>query len=183
MAWVQLEDYGPQVALGLLRARGEMGRVFGRDSVEGDFLARRRYAEAVDKFHTLDADIRDIYEGFAAGVNRYMELHPQEFPAGMKPDFTPYDVAAREANGPGANVARQFLARIDPSARRPGGRGAAPSGPPGEHDPMASLDGQYDADGSNAWAFAPSRTKSGKAGLARTPHLPWNAGYYEEQVS
>jgi acyl-homoserine-lactone acylase len=183
MAYVQLEDYGPQVALGLLRARGAMGRAFGRDSVEGDFLARRRYAEAVERFHTLDADIRDIYEGFAAGVNRYMELHPQEFPTGMKPDFTPYDVAAREANGPGATVARQFVARMEPAARRPGGRGAAPTGPPGENDPMASLDGQYDADGSNAWAFAPSRTKSGKAVLVRNPHLAWNAGYYEAQLT
>jgi acyl-homoserine-lactone acylase len=182
MAYVQLEDYGPQVALGLLHARGDMGRVFGRDSMEGDFLARRRYAEAVEKFHTLDADIRDIYEGFAAGVNRYMELHPEEFPAGMKPGFTAYDVAAREANGPGTNVARQFLARIDPSARRQGGRGAAPS-LPGESDPIFSLDGQYDADGSNAWAFAPSRTKSGKAVLLRNPHLAWNAGYYEAQLT
>ncbi len=182
MAYVQLEDYGPQVALGLLRARGEMGRVFGRDSMEGDFLARRRYAEAVERFHTLDADIRDIYEGFAAGVNRYVELHPEEFPAGIKPGFTPYDVAAREAAGPGANVARQFLARIDPSARRPGRGAAAPSGP-GESDAMSSLDGQYDADGSNAWAFAPSRTKSGKAVLVRNPHLNWNAGYYEAQFT
>ena len=182
MAYVQLEDYGPQVALGLLRGRGEMGRVFGRDSMEGDFLARRRYAEAVERFHTLDADIRDIYEGFAAGVNRYMELHPQEFPAGIKPDFTPYDVTARETAGPGANVARQFLARIDPSARRQGPRAAAPPGR-SESDAMSSLDGQYDADGSNAWAFAPSRTKSGKAVLVRNPHLAWNAGYYEAQLT
>ncbi|MFI5311091.1 MAG: penicillin acylase family protein [Gemmatimonadales bacterium] len=181
MAWVQLEDYGPQVALGLLRARGTMGRLFGRDSMEGDFLARRRYAEAVEKFHTLDADIRSIYEGFAAGVNRYIELHPGEFPTAMNPDFTPYDVAAREASGPGANVARQFLARIDPSSRRQGRGG----GPPGarEDDPVSSLDGQYDADGSNAWAFAPSRTKSGKAVLLRNPHLAWTAGYYEAQFT
>jgi len=34
-------------------------------------------------------------------------------------------------------------------------------------------------EGSNAWAFAPSRTKSGKAILLRNPHLAWTAGYYE----
>src|SRR6185369_8103367 len=38
-------------------------------------------------------------------------------------------------------------------------------------------------DGSNAWAFAPSRTKSGKAILLRNPHLAWTAGYYEAQVT
>jgi acyl-homoserine-lactone acylase len=180
MAYVQLEDYGAQVALGLLRARGEMGRVFGRDSMESDFLARRRYAEGVEKFHTLDTDMRDIYDGFAAGVNRYVELHPQEFPPALKPDFTPYDVVAREAAGPGVAVARRFLARIDPSSRR--GGPAAPAGR-GEGDPFSALDGRYDADGSNAWAFAPSRTKSGKAVLVRNPHLAWTAGYYEAQLT
>src|SRR5688500_3041534 len=36
LAYVQLEDHGPRVAIGLLRARGEMGRWFGRDSMESD---------------------------------------------------------------------------------------------------------------------------------------------------
>src|SRR5512138_2224783 len=34
LAYVQLEDYGPRVALGLLRARGQMGLWFGRDSMD-----------------------------------------------------------------------------------------------------------------------------------------------------
>ena len=37
--------------------------------------------------------------------------------------------------------------------------------------------------GSNAWAFAPSRTKSGRAILMRNPHLSWDAGYYEAQIT
>ena len=38
-------------------------------------------------------------------------------------------------------------------------------------------------DGSNAWAFAPSRTTSGKAILLRNPHLAWTAGYYEAHLT
>jgi acyl-homoserine-lactone acylase len=38
-------------------------------------------------------------------------------------------------------------------------------------------------DGSNAWAFAPSRTKSGNAILLRNPHLQWTAGYWEAHVT
>jgi hypothetical protein len=38
-------------------------------------------------------------------------------------------------------------------------------------------------DGSNAWAFAPSRTKSGRAILMRNPHLQWSAGYYEAHMT
>jgi len=37
-------------------------------------------------------------------------------------------------------------------------------------------------DGSNAWAFAPVRTKSKRAILLRNPHLTWTAGYYEAHV-
>src|ERR1043166_2101188 len=45
-AWVQIEDYGPQVAYSLLRARGEMGKYFGRDSMRNDFAGRLAYARA-----------------------------------------------------------------------------------------------------------------------------------------
>ena len=44
LAWVQLEDAGPNTAINLVRARGEMGRWFGRDSVRGDFQARLEHA-------------------------------------------------------------------------------------------------------------------------------------------
>ena len=34
---------------------------------------------------------------------------------------------------------------------------------------------QREGEGSNAWAFAPSRSKSGHAILLRNPHLEWTA--------
>ena len=83
LGYVQLEDYGSRVAMGLLRARGEMGRWFGRDSVESDFGAQRDYNTAVENYARLEQPTRDAYEGFAAGVNRYIELHPQEFAPGL----------------------------------------------------------------------------------------------------
>ena len=88
LAYAQLEDYGAGVAMGLLRARGEMGRWFGRDSMESDFNARLEHARAVETHHLLDPETRAIYEGFAAGVNRYIEMHPGEFPQGFNPRFT-----------------------------------------------------------------------------------------------
>ncbi|MGI8618739.1 MAG: penicillin acylase family protein [Gemmatimonadaceae bacterium] len=171
LAYVQLEDYGAGVAVGLLRARGEMGRWFGLDSVETDFAAQRSYRIAVQSYGRLEADTRAVYEGFAAGVNRYIALHPQEFPASFIPRYTGYDVAARDVEVASQAEARRFLARI----------GVVPSGaavpaprPPGV-DP--------EEDGSNAWAFAPSRTRSRRAILLRNPHLAWTAGYYEAHIS
>jgi acyl-homoserine-lactone acylase len=152
-AWVQSEDYGARVALSLLRARGEMGKWFGRDSMGGDFENRRGYKRAVETYSQVDRDTRDVYEGFAAGVNRYIELHPDEFPPGFAPKFTGYDVLAKDVETPSVAAANRFLSRPHPD------------------------------DGSNAWAFAPSRTKSGKAILLRNPHLTWTAGYYEAHVT
>ncbi|HYD51403.1 MAG TPA: penicillin acylase family protein [Gemmatimonadaceae bacterium] len=174
LAYVQMEDHGARVAMGLLRARGEMGRWFGRDSMEGDFAARRTHATAVEKFHLLDQPTREVYAGFAAGVNRYVERHPQEFPAGFAPRFTAYDVAARDVGGASAATARRVLARLDPRLRG-GAPSAADPASEGEVDPLE--------EGSNAWAFAPSRTRSGRAILMRNPHLAWSAGYYEAHVT
>jgi acyl-homoserine-lactone acylase len=182
LAWLQLEDHGPRVALGILRARGEMGKWFGRDSMESDFLEQRSRALAVEKYASLDAETREAYEGFAAGVNRYIELNPAEFPAGFSPKFTGYDVAARDVGGASAASARAFLQRMMPPpipSRAAGGGNA----PPSEGDSWAI--GRTDAveEGSNAWAFAPSRTKSGRAILVRNPHLAWTAGYYEAHMT
>ncbi|HEU4631390.1 MAG TPA: penicillin acylase family protein [Gemmatimonadaceae bacterium] len=175
LAYVQLEDYGPRVAIGLLRARGEMGRWFGRDSIDGDFEAQRAHAIAVARYPQLDPDTRDVYEGFAAGVNRYIELHPEEFPAGFAPHFTGYDVAARDVNVAERSQARRFLARLDSASRRDAG---AADGPPAGDSGVDPIE-----EGSNAWAFAPSRTTSGHAILLRNPHLAWSAGYYEGHIT
>ena len=178
LAYVQLEDYGARVVMGLLRARGEMGRWFGRDSREGDFLGRLVHARAVETYPLLDQRTRDVYEGFAAGVNRYVELHPEEFPAfagGAAPRFTAYDVAARDVEIATPAEARRYLARVAPA--RGDARGVAAATPP--RDP----DVDPPDEGSNAWALAPSRTKSGRAVLMRNPHLSWSSGYYEAHVT
>jgi acyl-homoserine-lactone acylase len=177
LAYVQLEDHGPRVAIGLLRARGELARWFGRDSIESDFLAQRAYAIAVARYPELGPETRDVYEGFAAGVNRYVALHPAEFPAGFAPRFTAYDVAARDVNVAAVSQARRFLERVAP--------GTLPAAGPdtGEGDPAPAEGVDPIEEGSNAWAFAPSRTKSGRAILLRNPHLAWSAGYYEAQVT
>jgi acyl-homoserine-lactone acylase len=185
LAYVQAEDYGARVPLDLLRSRGEMGRWFGRDSMERDFPARLAYKRAIETYPFVGQDTRDAYEGFAAGANRYVELHPEEFPAGFAPRFNGYDVLAHDVYIVGAAQAARFLARTDPTYRtrtRPAAAAAAASSPAEGDSPDGPWIDTPD-EGSNAWAFAPSRTKSGKAILVRNPHLQWNAGYYEAHVT
>jgi acyl-homoserine-lactone acylase len=164
LAWVQLEDHGLRVVVELVRARGELARVFGRDSIDSDFVRRQFHAHAVATYHRLAADTRDLLEGYAAGVNAYVTDHGKEFPAWVRPVFTGHDAAALWVDETTEAKVRRFRARQ--AARRV------------TADSLALLD-----QGSNAWAFAPSRTTSGRAILLRNPHLSWDAGYYEAHLT
>lgn len=188
LAYVQLEDYGFRVVRGLVAARGELGRYLGHDSIEGDFRARLTHARAVETYHLLDVDTRDVLEGFAAGVNHYIMLHPEEFPEWVQPIFTGHDVHARDIGTANVFRARRMVERM---LRKQAGETVA-----SEDDervlalaairPEAGPDATYPwhpDEGSNAWAFAPSRTKSGNAILVRNPHLSWSAGYYEAHLT
>jgi acyl-homoserine-lactone acylase len=166
-AYVQSEDYGARVAFSVLRSRGELALWFGRDSIEQDFANRPAYERATRVYGAVDQATRELYEGFAAGLNRYIELHPAEFPPKFAPRFTGYDILAKDVDIPSSGAANRLISRLDSSAQVPS------SGAPDPHDPN---------DGSNAWAFAPTRTASGKAILLRNPHLAWNAGYYEAHL-
>ena len=179
LAWLQSEDYGPRTAINALEARGELAQLTGsRDNIESDFLALPLRNRVIQTYHLLDQETRDFYDGFAAGLNRYIELHPTEFPPHMPNDFSGYDVAAIDAGGPSIRKARAFLAKINPSPTpTPTPERPATNEGSAKQDPVES------DDGSNAWAFAPSRTKSGKAILLRNPHLAWTAGYYEAQLT
>ena len=166
MAWVQLEDYGARVAHGLVRARGHLARYYGRDSLERDFGARLTHARAAETWLQLQRETRQVYEGYAQGVNDYIRKNPGDVPAWMPSDFDGVDVAALWMEPAVPEGAQAFTDR----ARRRRERA--------RQDSLAR-----EGEGSNAWAFAPSRTKSGRAILLRNPHLDWNAGYYEAQVT
>lgn len=181
LAWVQCEDYGTRTPMRLLEARGLSARVLGRQAVEANFEALRARAPAIETYHLLEQETRDIYDGFAAGVNRYIELHASEFLPGMPRDFSGYDVAALHiGDGPPAARVRRFVNALDSS----GDARAATAAFTGTTEDDARGANVADDDvGSNAWAFAPSRTTSGRAILLRNPHLAWTAGYYEAHLT
>ncbi|HYJ91008.1 MAG TPA: penicillin acylase family protein [Pyrinomonadaceae bacterium] len=174
LAWLQCEDYGTTTPMEILDASGRRALVDGYDRIESDFVIRRYGASSLAKYALLSKDVRDVYEGFAAGVNRYIELHRDQFPKAMPADFTGRDVLATEVVPPPLRKMRAFINRINPPANPQTG----PQQPPGNEEGKSDPD-----EGSNAWAFAPSRTKSGKAILLRNPHLAWTAGYYEAHMT
>jgi acyl-homoserine-lactone acylase len=165
LAYCHLEDHGERVVLGVVRTRGELARYLGRDELDSDFFHRSSHARAVETFHLLDEDTRNVFRGYAAGVNHYIRLHPEEFPEWVQPSFTPHDVAALWIGRVSRSKIKRFLKlQYDRESL-------------GEESTLA------DEDGSNAWAFAPSRTVSGNGILMRNPHLDWDAGYYEAHIT
>ncbi|NNK49805.1 MAG: hypothetical protein HKP01_13105, partial [Gemmatimonadetes bacterium] len=168
LGWVHMEDYGHLVVERLTMVRGELALFKGEDHVDSDFWWRRRYQQAVKTYPSLAADTHDMYEGYVAAVNRYIELHPERVPEWAAPRFTAVDIAAHWVDERLDGATRRFLASQE--AREAARDSAAASG-----------------DGSNAWAIGPSRTASGHSMLVRNPHLSWGAGrysvYYEAHIT
>ena len=189
LAWMQCEDYGATTPIKILEASGRWASVAGYERAESDFYVLRHRERTLNNYPRLSKDVRDVYEGFAAGVNRYVELHPEDFPAGMPSDFAGADVAATEIVGYSTRKVRNFLNRLNPPANNdtrpvaPGTTEGTEGFPQSRKDAKEGKDDESSDDGSNTWAFAPSRTKSGKAILLRNPHLQWTAGYYEAHVT
>lgn len=181
MGYLQLEDHGRRVVDGLVKVRGEWGRYHAvRDretQIDQDAAALQRHAHASETYPLLHVDTRDMLEGFAEGVNRYIELHPAEFPTWVQPNFSGIDVHAKGIGGYDSEVAKRFIdhkksQRLEDNEDSYALWSSLP----------LSEEVTHPEDGSNAWALAPGRTTSGKAILLRNPHLSWGAGYYEAHM-
>jgi acyl-homoserine-lactone acylase len=168
LAWAHMEDYGRLVVERMAMVRGERSLHEGEDFVESDFWWRRRYQRAVQAYPALSGDARQVYEGYAAAVNRFIELHPDLLQEWATPDIGGVDIAAHWVDETLVGATRRFLSSQE--RRRAVADSAAASG-----------------DGSNAWALAPSRTANGHSILVRNPHLSWGAGrysvYYEAHIT
>ena len=184
LAYVQLEDHGTGIIEGMNAARGRAALVDGPGRAEADADARRRLTRARAAFDSLHQDTREVYEGFAAGMNHYIRTHPAEMPAWVRPDYSAHDVLARDIVWPNAAAMRRFRQRLlEDTASTRVGEGARTLPSRYVIDEDADRAGQADENvGSNAWALAPSRTATGNAILLRNPHLSWTAGYYEAHV-
>ena len=206
LAYAQAEDHGQRVLEGFVRARGELALLDGTEAnVLSDVTRRQTYARAVASYDDLDPDVREIMEGFAAGLNHYLALHPDEQPPGVRLDFTGVDAHALTIGWWDTGKARRFAAEQEARADATDRSGEAHAGSPDSASPELALpelaspalalpdfaspdfapawQSHQPWDGSNAWALAPERTPTQRAILLRNPHLSWSAGYYEAHVT
>ena len=146
----------------IVREKSESEKLFGGEAkFERDFRYKevRVQARALETYHLLHQDLRDLLEGYAAGVSYYIELHRDEVPGWIEP-ITGHDVAIRGIvyMDSFAFNRRNIIGRFRKSMN-------------GETAMAEPLDSEHDLKGSNQWALAPIRTKSGNAMPTVNTHL------------
>ncbi len=81
LAFAHAEDDFLTIQQGLIAARGLLGSVYGPDAAPNDYMVQLlRIWELVDARYESDLTpaTRAVMEGYAAGINHYAALHPDQ---------------------------------------------------------------------------------------------------------
>jgi acyl-homoserine-lactone acylase len=165
--WAQTRSHGNLLLKLYAEGRGRAAEIWGASEIDNDRWmavndveprARRWLAAQPPAFR---ADL----EAFADGINAYATAHPEVLSAEAKQvlPVSALDVVAY------AEKLFQFVYLAPPSVA----------------DKAAKLAPAREPAGSNGWAIAPARSKSGHAMLLMNPHLFWRTDwptYYEIQL-
>jgi len=153
-AYCQAEDYFWQLEDSFLMGLGRYAEVHGPKFLAKDVLNRafEVVSQAQADFPEMEPEVRSMCEAFAAGVNYYLAKHPETQPR-LLTKFEPWQMLAcargvvLEMGFMKLHVARDVVPTMYPEMQA--------------------------AVGSNAWALASNRTKSGRPLLFVNPHQPY----------
>jgi len=184
MGYAQAEDYFWQLEDTCIRALGRYAEVAGDSGLPNDILNRsfevpRRSRE---DFQKLKPEHQQMAAAYTDGINRFLATHRETRPRLLK-QFEPWYVLAMDRH-----MILDFIYRRS-HVKRPVARGPLDiAGVQVRGDatrfateawaiPIPQVTRfaaeVHSAIGSNAWAIAGSRTKSGSAMLFVNPHQPW----------
>ena len=158
--YAQAEDRLQLVMNNIQQATGTRAASQGKRFVRQDYISRVIGSRKVayEAWDVIAPEMRDIYSGFAAGVNRYVESHPDDLPENAR-RIEPQEVFALIKY---AGLGRQFNQARQDRKRQ------------GEVPISGEGDVQNEDGGSNGSVLAPSRSVSGNAIVFCDPHTPWN---------
>lgn len=187
LAYAQAEDNFWQLEDDLIRALGRGAEVYGEEALADDIVKAAFRVERLsrEEYARESSEMRRIWDAFAHGLNYFLEKHPNVRPR-LLTRFEPWHtfalfrtVSARTVVD-GVRLANVLAIPV---------AGPSQSGAAGELDPHAAASSDWrdasaterhgvaesqdthEADGSNAWAVAPSRTAAGQALLFLNPHV------------
>ncbi len=189
LAFAHAEDDFGTIQDTVLASRGMLGQVYGRDSAPIDYFVHllRIWDDIDAQYETIPPQTRAVLEAYAAGLNHYAALHPDEvatadlFPitgqditAGFMlkvPVFFGLDSAVGELFEPPEEGDQRLEIGDWPVA-------IANLQSPISQSPISA---PY---GSNVFAVSPARSANGETFLAVNSHQPWEgaAAWYEAHV-
>lgn len=163
LMYAQAEDNFWQLETDLIRTVGRLAEVDGGAGLSNDILSRAWETEkrARESYATATPQLRALCDAFAAGINYYLETHPQTKPR-LITKFEPWFILAEEHRGPaGTGITAAERRRVFPAL-------SGVAEPPAE--------GLDPDEGSNMWAVGPSRSANGRALLMLNPHVAFFGG-------
>jgi len=168
LMYAQAEDNFWQLEEDYIRIVGRLAELEGPSGLSNDILvhAYETTARAKEQYQRAGPRLRALCDAFAAGINFYLETHPQVKPR-LITHYEPWLILANEMRGPpGTGITRSERARAFPLLEQSPATTQPPE-PEREADPD---------EGSNMWAIAPSRTTTGHAMLLINPHVGFFGG-------
>nr|WP_245602708.1 acylase [Gloeothece verrucosa] len=162
--WAQTHSHGNLILRLYGQARGRAAEYWGKDYLTSDQYVRLMGipTRAQQWYEQQSPQMRSYLDAFAAGINEYVQKYPSRIEEPLKAvlPISAVDILAHFQRV----IYFHFL--TNPQQ-------------------VASLQSTELQGGSNGWAIAPSKSKSGQAMLLANPHLPWGDFYlwYEAQLN
>jgi len=167
LAWAHAEDDFNTLQLLVLAGKAQLGKVLGKKGAEADYVVNLLQCRQVveEQWNTLSPDFLALIKGYVEGLNTYAKMHPEEirlkktFPFSEKEYITAVVFSIAIFCG-----VEQVLPQIV------GGK-------------ITTIPG-FNSQGSNAFAFHPSKTNAGEAFLAINAHQPLEGltAFYEAHL-
>ncbi|UCH97671.1 MAG: penicillin acylase family protein, partial [Candidatus Aminicenantes bacterium] len=169
--WAQMHSHGDLILKLYGEARGRASEYWGESHLESDTFIRNMGVpdRANHWFKAHNPQFQGYLQAFAKGMNDYAAKHKDKIDKDRLKvlPVTPEDMLAHTQR-----VIHLYFVGNEPTRVIHNWKRSEPKG-------------ANDANGSNAWAVAPSHSESGKAMLLANPHLPWSGFFmfYEAQLT
>lgn len=183
-AYAMAEDNFNLILENYIHAVGRSSELIGEDGLLDDWINRSLEITRISKeeFDVLSPETQALCRGYAAGLNYYVQTHPdaemrilREFEPWHPLAFINYLYYQRVLLPAYSRIPRQSFEEAFKALNNE---------PENKNLSLALQNAQKDGEGSNSWAVNGSKSASGNAMLFINPHLPWfgPAQVYEAHI-